>query len=143
MENRIDDDTLFFQPLEKVQGDECDRLVVSFGYGFNTEKKFEMRFGPVNLNHGHKRLNVLFSRAKQNIDFFSSVTYSDFPKTENKGVIHLKEWFKLIQNREELKQIDKNISIKKILEDCNGFNDLISYLNVYQDRGHQINTNLF
>ena len=143
LENRIDDDTLFFQPLEKVQGDECDRLVVSFGYGFNTEKKFEMRFGPVNLNHGHKRLNVLFSRAKQNIDFFSSVTYSDFPKTENKGVIHLKEWFKLIQNREELKQIDKNISIKKILEDCNGFNDLISYLNVYQDRGHQINTNLF
>ena len=102
-----------------------------------------MRFGPVNLNQGHKRLNVLFSRAKQNIDFFSTVTYSDFPKTEIKGVIHLKEWFKLIQNREELKQIDGNISIKKILKDCNGFNDFISYLNVYQDRGYRINTSLF
>ncbi len=140
LEKRIDEDTLFFQSLEKVQGDECDRLIVSFGYGFNSENKFEMRFGPVNLNQGHKRLNVLFSRAKGNIDFFSSVTYKDFPKTENEGVIHLKKWFKMLENREGLEQIDKNISINKILKDCNGFNDLISYLNVYENRGYKINT---
>lgn len=143
LEKRIDEDTLFFQSLEKVQGDECDRLIVSFGYGFNSEKKFEMRFGPVNLNQGHKRLNVLFSRAKRNIDFFSSVTYSDFPKTENEGVIHLKKWFEILHNREDLRQVDKNISIKNILEDCDGFNDLITYLHVYQNRGYKINTTLF
>jgi superfamily I DNA and/or RNA helicase len=143
LEKRMDEDTLFFQSLEKVQGDECDRLIVSFGYGFNSEKKFEMRFGPVNLNQGHKRLNVLFSRAKRNIDFFSSVTHSDFPKTENEGVIHLKKWFEMLQNREYSRQVEKNISIKSILEDCKGFNDLLSYLNVYQNRGYKINTTLF
>ena len=143
LNKRMDDDTLFFQSLEKVQGDECDRLIVSFGYGFNSEKKFEMRFGPVNLNQGHKRLNVLFSRAKRNIDFFSSVTYSDFPNSENEGVFHLKKWFEMIQKREGLKQVDKNISIKNILKGCNGYHDLISYLNVYQNRGYKINTNPF
>ena len=102
-----------------------------------------MRFGPVNLNQGHKRLNVLFSRAKRNIDFFSSVTHSDFPKTENEGVIHLKKWFEMLQNREYSRQVEKNISIKSILEDCKGFNDLLSYLNVYQNRGYKINTTLF
>ena len=45
---RIDEDSLFFKALEQVQGDECDRLIISFGYAKNENGQFEMRFGPVN-----------------------------------------------------------------------------------------------
>ena len=138
LERRIEKDSLFFQSLEKVQGDECDRLIISFGYGFNIENKFEMRFGPVNFDQGHKRLNVLFSRAKRSIDFFSSVKHIDFPKTENLGVLHVKKWFELVENQKPLRKVEQNILLSDILLDCNGFNDLISYLHVYYKRGYNI-----
>ena len=138
LERRIEKDSLFFQSLEKVQGDECDRLIISFGYGFNIENKFEMRFGPVNFDQGHKRLNVLFSRAKRSIDFFSSVKHIDFPKTENLGVLHVKKWFELLENQKPLRKVEQNILLSDILLDCNGFNDLISYLHVYSKRGYNI-----
>ena len=111
LEERIDSDTAFFQALEKVQGDECDRLIISFGYGYNTENKFEMRFGPVNYNQGHKRLNVLFSRAKKKIDFFSSVKFSDFPVSQNEGVNLVKKWFYMIENDNTEIVAKKEISI--------------------------------
>ena len=129
---------MFFQPLEKVQGDECDRLIISFGYGFNGDDKFEMRFGPVNLDQGHKRLNVLFSRAKRKIDFFSSVRYSDFPKSDNTGVDHVKKWFQLLDKKQAHEKVNTTIPFSHILNDCNGFNDLISYLHVYSERGYKV-----
>ena len=52
-----------------------------------------MRFGPVNLDQGHKRLNVLFSRAKRKIDFFSSVRYSDFQSQITQVLIMSKSGF--------------------------------------------------
>jgi len=138
LEERIDADTAFFQALEKVQGDECDRLIISFGYGYNNEDKFEMRFGPVNYNQGHKRLNVLFSRAKKKIDFFSSVKYSDFPVAQNEGVILMKKWFYMIENDNSEIVSEKEISIYDILDESAGFHDLISYINVYSSRGYSI-----
>jgi len=138
LNRRSENDSLFFQSLEKVQGDECDRLVISFGYGFNGDDKFEMRFGPVNLDQGHKRLNVLFSRAKRKIDFFSSVRYSDFPKSENTGVDHVKKWFQLLDKKQTHEEVNSTIPLSHILNDCNGFNDLISYLHVYSERGYKV-----
>ena len=138
LDQRIEKDSLFFQSLEKVQGDECDRLIISFGYGYNNDHKFELRFGPVNMHGGHKRLNVLFSRAKRKIDFFSSIKLKDFPSSKNQGVIYLKKWFELLEKDNINTLPQSNISLASILDNCNGFNDLISYLHVYQSRGYLV-----
>ena len=82
----------FFKTLENVQGDECDQLVVSFGYGYNEDNEFHLRFGPMNTANGRKRLNVLLTRARQSIHFFSSVSSSDFSLSDNESVNLLKNW---------------------------------------------------
>lgn len=85
LSDRIESDTAFFKALENVQGDECDHLVISFGYGKDAEGKFHHRFGPISQKGGARRLNVLFSRAKKHIDFFTSVKSSDFKLSVNEG----------------------------------------------------------
>jgi hypothetical protein len=138
LDQRIEKDSIFFQSLEKVQGDECDRLIISFGYGYNTDHKFEVRFGPINRHGGHKRLNVLFSRAKRKIDFFSSVKLEDFPTSNNQGVIYIKKWFELLEKQHTNTLPKPSVSLASILVHCNGFNDLISYLHVYKSRGYLV-----
>lgn len=86
LENRLDDDTAFFKALENVQGEECDHLLISLGYGKNDAGEFHMRFGPLNAKNGPKRLNVLLTRAKKKIDFFASVKGSDFKISSNEAV---------------------------------------------------------
>lgn len=98
--NRIDQDTLFFKALEQIQGDECDRLIISFGYAKNEAGIFEMRFGPINEKNGGKRLNVLFSRARRNIDFFASVVAKDFAISSNNSVRLLWKWFLFIESEQ-------------------------------------------
>jgi superfamily I DNA and/or RNA helicase len=88
----------FVKSLEKVQGDEADCLVISFGYAKNASGEFANRFGPVNQAEGHKRLNVLFSRAKEKIEFFASVSSSDFQLSENESVNLLRKWFLFCEN---------------------------------------------
>lgn len=78
--------TLFFKALEHVQGDEADILIISLGYARNPEGVFHLRFGPLNQANGHKRLNVLLTRAKQEMHFFTSVKASDFDLSENESV---------------------------------------------------------
>jgi hypothetical protein len=97
----IHEDRIFFKALEQVQGEECDHLLISFGYGKNPDGKFELRFGPLNLNNGAKRLNVLFSRAKLTIHFVASVTSSDFIPSKNEGVQRLMDWFVFAERQKE------------------------------------------
>jgi hypothetical protein len=86
LENRLENDTAFFKALENVQGEECDQLIISLGYGRNEEGDFHLRFGPLNTKNGAKRLNVLLTRARKRIDFFSSVKGSDFKISSNEAV---------------------------------------------------------
>ena len=65
LNKRIEEKSAFAHSLENVQGDECDLLFISMGYGYNKEGDFQMRFGPVNINGGHHRLNVLFQEQKK------------------------------------------------------------------------------
>jgi len=114
IQDRIDNDTLFFKSLENVQGDECDRLLISFGYGKNSEGQFDMRFGPINEKNGDKRLNVLFSRARKKIDFFTSVKSEDFNLQANSAVILLKKWHLMLeQDLEELPDNQNSFKINK------------------------------
>jgi len=97
----IHEDRIFFKALEQVQGEECDHLLISFGYGKNPEGKFELRFGPLNISNGAKRLNVLFSRARMSIQFVASVTSSEFTSSKNEGVQRMKDWFVFAESQQE------------------------------------------
>lgn len=82
----------FFKALENVQGDECDALIIGFGYAPNEKGDFHLRFGPMNTANGRKRLNVLLTRARESIDFFCSVRSSDFKLSENESINLLRQW---------------------------------------------------
>src|SRR5262249_54355725 len=67
----------FVKNLENVQGDERDTIMISTVYGPNEQGQVLQRFGPINQRTGHRRLNVLFTRAKHRVDLFTSLTSSD------------------------------------------------------------------
>jgi very-short-patch-repair endonuclease len=59
--------------LENIQGDERDCILISCVYGPNAQGQVMQRFGPINSANGHRRLNVLFTRAKLQTTVFSSM----------------------------------------------------------------------
>jgi very-short-patch-repair endonuclease len=64
---------LFVKNLENVQGDERDFIFISMTYGREPgATALKQRFGPINGKQGHRRLNVLFSRARMRIALFTS-----------------------------------------------------------------------
>ena len=63
----------FVKNLENVQGDERDVIFISATYGLDARGNQYQRFGPLNGANGHRRLNVLFTRAKKRTEVFSSL----------------------------------------------------------------------
>lgn len=85
----------FIKNLENVQGDERDVIFIGTVYGPESAgARVAQRFGPINGVAGKRRLNVLFSRAKQKIVTFSSMSPADILAEEegNAGVYMLKRW---------------------------------------------------
>jgi very-short-patch-repair endonuclease len=64
---------LFVKNLENVQGDERDVIFISGTYGPDARGNQYQRFGPINGQTGHRRLNVLFTRARRRTEVFSSL----------------------------------------------------------------------
>jgi very-short-patch-repair endonuclease len=64
---------LFVKNLENVQGDERDVIFISITYGPDANGHVYQRFGPINGETGHRRLNVLFTRARKRVVVFSSM----------------------------------------------------------------------
>lgn len=90
----------FVKNLENVQGDERDVIFISTVYGPERPGMPVMqRFGPINSRNGHRRLNVLFTRAKERVVIFSSMKSSDIrpSPTSNRGVQVLKEYLEYAQ----------------------------------------------
>ncbi|PIQ96863.1 MAG: hypothetical protein COV67_07260, partial [Nitrospinae bacterium CG11_big_fil_rev_8_21_14_0_20_56_8] len=88
-------ESFFIKNLENVQGDERDVIFIGTVYGPETPGAPVMqRFGPISGLAGKRRLNVLFSRAKQQIVTFSSMTAADIRADEhgNSGAYMLKCW---------------------------------------------------
>jgi very-short-patch-repair endonuclease len=67
----------FIKNLETVQGDERDCIIISFTYGRDDKGNIFQRFGPINGTNGHRRLNVLFTRAKLRTEVFTSMQPED------------------------------------------------------------------
>ena len=83
----------FVKNLENVQGDERDVIFIGTVYGADPTGRFYQRFGPINGPAGKRRLNVLFSRAKEKIVTFSSIPLEKFSPSEgNQGATLLKLW---------------------------------------------------
>lgn len=68
----------FVKNLENVQGDERDIIMISMTYGPPAPGvKTPQNFGPINQETGWRRLNVLFTRAKERMEIFSSMRSMD------------------------------------------------------------------
>ncbi|WP_422508505.1 DUF3320 domain-containing protein [Stenotrophomonas sp. GZD-301] len=83
----------FVKNLENIQGDERDVILISIGYGrAKGDGKLYQGFGPLNADGGHRRLNVLITRARQRCEVFSSITADDIRVDERTrlGVVALK-----------------------------------------------------
>jgi len=74
---------VFVKNLENVQGDERDVILISLTYGREPgATAMKQRFGPINGKQGHRRLNVLFTRARIRIGLFTSFGSADVKPTE-------------------------------------------------------------
>ena len=85
----------FIKNLENVQGDERDVIFIGTVYGPEEPgTRVMQRFGPINGLAGRRRLNVLFTRAKEKVVTFSSMTAADVEADEhgNPGAYMLKRW---------------------------------------------------
>lgn len=87
-------ETLFVKNLENVQGDERDVIFISTTYGPDVRGNQFQRFGPINGASGHRRLNVLFTRAKNRTVVFSSLDPDHIQTTANSpwGLRALKQY---------------------------------------------------
>lgn len=69
--------------LETIQGDERDVILISTVYGPDRNGNMFQRFGPLNSKVGHRRLNVLVTRAKQMTRVVTSLRPDQIKVTEN------------------------------------------------------------
>lgn len=147
-----EENTLFFKALENVQGDESDVLLISLGYAKNAEGNFHMRFGPLNQQGGHKRLNVLLTRAKQEMHFFTSVKAADFELSENESVNLLRRFLQELESAQiaettflfpyglEIESIESNrVYIKNAFAQIPNGQDLVTFHRVMNQRGWELN----
>jgi DNA polymerase III delta prime subunit len=88
---------LFVKNLENVQGDERDIILLSICYAPPATGKMRMNFGPINKVGGEKRLNVIFSRAKENMIVVSSITSEQISNDYNAGANALKTFLRYAQ----------------------------------------------
>jgi predicted DNA-binding WGR domain protein len=83
---------LFVKNLENVQGDERDIILLSVCYGYDRGRRMLMNFGPINQRGGEKRLNVIFSRARQHMAVISSIRHFDITNDYNDGAACLRNF---------------------------------------------------
>jgi very-short-patch-repair endonuclease len=87
----------FVKNLENIQGDERDVIFISIGYAKSTtDEKLYQNFGPLNSDGGHRRLNVLMTRARERCEVFTSILADDIRLDERSklGIIALKTFLK-------------------------------------------------
>jgi very-short-patch-repair endonuclease len=69
------------KPLENVQGDERDTIIISIGYGKDSSGVLSLNFGPINTSGGQRRLNVAVSRARWQTILVTSILAHDIDES--------------------------------------------------------------
>lgn len=99
-DGRFSDDAherFFVKNLENVQGDERDHVILSVGYGpTKATGVVPNRFGPVNAEGGHRRLNVAVSRARRSMTVVHSLRAEDI-RSESEGARLLRRYLEYLQ----------------------------------------------
>ena len=91
---------LFIKNLENVQGDERDVIIISTTYGPKPNTSIvQQRFGPIGYENGWRRLNVLFTRARNSLILCTSLRPHDIVVDDNSkmGVKVFKHYLEYIQ----------------------------------------------
>lgn len=120
----------FVKNLESLQGDERDVIFISTTFGKDREtQRVYQRFGPINSDVGWRRLNVLFTRAKQKMEIFTSMQSSDIIISPNssRGVMALKAFLNYAESGKLSSNVILNqrgfdsefeIAVSQLLSDC-------------------------
>lgn len=95
---------VFVKNIENVQGDERDVIFISVGYGPTQPggRMIGASFGPVNLEGGERRLNVLFTRARLRCEVFASFDPGelDVSRSAREGPRVLKRFLEFAKTRQ-------------------------------------------
>lgn len=132
LEQRITDKSAFFLPLEQVQGEECDILLISFGFAKNEQGNFSLKLGPMVQSQSGRRLNVLLTRAKRALHFYSSIRARDFPEKRSSATQRIWEWFMFLEkDHNDLKLYNANAH----LDSASNYSTFLNFYRVLKQRG--------
>lgn len=105
---KYEKDLILFKNLENCQGHEADLVILSLGYGYNTENKFTNFFGPISQSGGSNRLNVAITRAKKKIIVVKSFQASDMKiNEENPDSLIFYKYINFLDNHKTNKPFNK------------------------------------
>ena len=102
-------DELAVKKLEDIQGDERDVVIISTVYGPDAEGKVTQSFGDIIKANGHRRLNVLFTRAKHKVILVTSLRSSQIKESKHEGPQILKKYLEYAE-KGELTDLDRRTS---------------------------------
>jgi very-short-patch-repair endonuclease len=91
---------LEFKNLENVQGEERDVVMISTTFGKSPgAEKPRQNFGPISRQGGWRRLNVLFTRARQELKLFTSLDPEDIAigPDSPQGTIALRNYLQFVK----------------------------------------------
>lgn len=144
IEKLLDNEQVFIRNLENLQGDECDVLLISIGYGPDKNGKVSMNMGALSKNGGHNRLNVLITRAREQVHVFSSIPSGSLHLSDNEGLNYLRDYLNYVQNPEEIKNgfeglkfNSKSETIQLCVQD-NEIEKLLSRFAVLSQKGFEV-----
>jgi superfamily I DNA and/or RNA helicase/transcription elongation GreA/GreB family factor len=101
----------FVKNLENVQGDERDAIIVSTTFGPSEKNgKVMQNFGPIGKTGGERRLNVLFTRAKERLTVVTSMQPEDVTigSTTPLGTRILREYIESIKQQQNQFEFDED-----------------------------------
>lgn len=132
------EEPLFVKNLENVQGDERDMILFSIGYGPDENGKVGLNFGPINREGGWRRLNVAVSRARYEMQVFSTLRSDqiDLNRTSSQGVAGLKAFLSYAEKGQLA--LPANVQAGKIQRA--GLEEVIA--GKIREKGYQVNTNI-
>jgi superfamily I DNA and/or RNA helicase len=127
----------FVKNLETVQGDERDTIIFSITYGYDSKGQFALRFGPLNLVGGERRLNVAITRAKLNVKIVSSIKAQDIDvsRVTNSGPKLLRDYLDYCQNGVIESHKEENV----VINESSFISDICDFL---KEKGFETDINV-
>lgn len=104
--------------LENIQGEEKDIVILSLCYGNTIKHQFTANFGFLSSYQGYKYLNVLITRAKEQLVIFNSIRANFYQKWPKETNYNHKMFFAFIDYAQACSSKDEN-KVQNILDHVN------------------------